>query len=67
VIRFGDDSGGSVSLFDSKEAADDAHRKALGWIKENLADLITGEPEIMTGEVLTAVTPQGTTRQATAA
>ena len=58
VIRFAGDTGGSITLFDTKEAAEEAHRKALGWIKENLADLIEGEPEVMAGEVLAAITPQ---------
>ena len=53
--------GGSISLFESKSAAEDAHKKALSWIKSNLADLTDGEPEVMAGEVLAAVTAQGAT------
>ena len=49
--------GGSVSLFDSREAAETANEKALAWIKENLADLYGGEPPEMTkAEVLGSIT-----------
>ena len=55
VVKFGNDTGGSISLFETREAAQAAHAKALGWIRENLADLTEGEPEIAEGEVLGSV------------
>jgi hypothetical protein len=59
VVRFGDEMGGSITLFETREAAQEAHQKALGWIKANLADLTNAEPEVMSGEVLAAVMGQG--------
>ena len=49
--------GGSVTLFDSSEAALAANEKALAWIRASMADLVQGEPEITTGEVLATVMP----------
>jgi hypothetical protein len=57
VFDAGNGIGGSVTLFDSREAALAANEKALAWIRASLADLVQGEPEITTGEVLAAVTP----------
>jgi len=57
VFDAGDEIGGSISLFESREAALAANEKALAWIRASLADVIDGEPEITMGDVLTAVTP----------
>ena len=57
VFDAGDGIGGSVSLFDSQEAALAANDKALAWIRGSLVDMIDGEPEITMGEVLAVVTP----------
>jgi len=59
VVQFGPESGGSISLFETQQAAQDAQGKALAWIKSNLADLTEGEPEIWAGEVKAAITGQG--------
>jgi hypothetical protein len=48
--------GFSVSIFESREAAaTEASAKALMWIKENLSDLYEGQPEVISGDVLTYV------------
>ena len=57
VFDCGNGIGGSVTLFDSREAALAANEKALTWIHASLADLIQGEPEITAGEVLATVRP----------
>ncbi|WP_319004864.1 hypothetical protein [Microvirga lenta] len=49
--------GGSISLFENREAALAANEKALAWIRASLTDVIDGEPEITMGEVLATVTP----------
>jgi hypothetical protein len=68
VVRFGAEAGGSITLFDSQQSAQDAHVSALAWIKSNLADLTEDEPEVWTGEVLAAVMGQATSGEhATAA
>ncbi|MBL0407177.1 hypothetical protein JKG68_24910 [Microvirga aerilata] len=55
VFDAGDGAGGSVTMFDSKEAAVAANEKALAWIWGSLVDIINGEPEITMGEVLVVV------------
>jgi len=57
VFDGGNGTGGSVTLFDSRETAEAANEKALIWIRSSLADLIQGEPEITAGEILGSVTP----------
>jgi hypothetical protein len=57
VFDAGNGIGGSVTLFSSREAALAANEKALAWIRASLADLVQGEPEITTGEVLATVMP----------
>jgi hypothetical protein len=32
-----------------------ANEKALAWVRASLSDLLDGEPEITTGEVLVAI------------
>ncbi len=55
VFDAGNGVGGSVTMFDSKEAAVAANEKALAWIRGSLVDIINGEPEITMGEVLAVV------------
>ena len=57
VFDAGDGVGGSISLFENREAAIAANEQALAWIRASLTDVIDGEPEITMGEVLATVTP----------
>jgi hypothetical protein len=57
VFDAGEGVGGSISLFENREAAFAANEKALAWIRASLTDVIDGEPEITMGEVLATVTP----------
>ena len=57
IVQLEGGGGGSISLFESADAARAAHQRALSWIKENLADVTGGaEPEVTMGEVLAQVT-----------
>jgi heme-degrading monooxygenase HmoA len=47
--------GASITLYENQEAAQQAHQRAMGWIRENLADLTEAEPEVTAGEVLVSV------------
>jgi hypothetical protein len=67
VIKFGDNVGGSLTLFDTREASDESHRKALGWIRTSLAEHLEGEPEVWTGEVIAEVLPDALQPSVTAA
>ncbi len=56
IVRFEGGGGGSISLFESADMANAAHHRAMGWIKENLADLVgDAEPEVAVGEVVAQV------------
>ncbi len=55
VFDAGDGVAGSVSLFESREAAIAANEKALAWIRASLIDVVHGEPAITMGEVLAIV------------
>jgi hypothetical protein len=57
VFDAGGGVGGSVTMFDTKEAALAANEKALAWMRASLLDVIEGEPEVTVGEVLAAVLP----------
>jgi hypothetical protein len=56
VFDTGNGVGGSITLFENREAAVSANEKALAWIRASLTDVIDGEPEITMGEVLATVT-----------
>jgi len=55
IFDAGDGLGGSVSFFEIREAATEANRKAIAWLKESIADLHEAEAEVMIGEVLATV------------
>ena len=57
VFDGGDGVGGSVTLFESRDEALAANEQALAWIRASLSDVLDGEPEITTGEVLAIVLP----------
>lgn len=58
VFDCGNGVGGSITLFESRDAAVAANEKSHAWIQASLADLVDGEPEITVGEVLVVVTPE---------
>jgi ketosteroid isomerase-like protein len=51
ALDAGNDVAVSVSLYESRVAADAANRAAASWVKSNLADLV-GPGEVIVGEVL---------------
>ena len=57
IFDAGNGVGGSVTFFDSRDEAMAANEKVMAWIQASLSDLIDGEPEITTGEVLAVVQP----------
>ena len=52
VIRGGDDSLATVSLFNNEDAAVLSNARAAKWVKENAADLVSGTVDTVTGEVV---------------
>ncbi len=52
VVRGGDDSIATLSLFNDKEAAVLSNVVAANWVKENAADLVSSAVDTVTGEVI---------------
>ena len=50
VVNAGNGVVVSVSVFETKAGADESNKLAAGWVKENVASLVAGPPEIMEGE-----------------
>ena len=51
AIDQGDGTVASISVFENQAGADESNQRAAGWVKENLAALITNPPQITAGEV----------------
>jgi hypothetical protein len=52
ALDTGNDTVASISVFDDQAGADASTSKAADWVKQNLAHLVQGAPEITAGEVL---------------
>lgn len=52
VVRGGDGSIATLSLFSDKTAAVLSNETAANWVKENAADLVGGAVDTVTGEVV---------------
>lgn len=42
----------SVSVFETREGADESNRMAAEWVAQNVAPLVQGRPDITQGEVV---------------
>ena len=51
VVDAGNDVVASVSVFQDQAGAEESNRMAADWVKENIASLLTGPPEITAGAV----------------
>jgi hypothetical protein len=55
IAYHGVDSGkaewASISIFETREAADESNRRAASFAKERIGALVTGAPEIVMGDV----------------
>jgi quinol monooxygenase YgiN len=69
VVRSTDGTLLSVSVFESRQAAEDSNRLASDWVHENLASLIRTAPVILAGDVMVHHTapPGAASRPRTAA
>ena len=52
IVDMGDDSATSISMFDTREQAEDATERAWDIVLRTLSDLLPNPPEVMIGEVL---------------
>ena len=70
VVRSTDGTLISVSVFESRQSADDSNRLASDWVHENLASLIRTAPVILSGDVMvhhSMPTPAASSRPRSAA
>ena len=51
VVDTGNDVVASVSVFQDQAGAEESNRMAAGWVKENIASLVSGPPEITASAV----------------
>jgi hypothetical protein len=51
VIDGGDGTVASVTVGENATAVADSVRLAASWVRENVADLVEGDPEVTVGEV----------------
>jgi hypothetical protein len=52
VIDGGDGTLASVTVGETAEAVAESTKRAGDWVRENVADLVDGRPEVTVGEVL---------------
>lgn len=52
AAKFENGDFGTIGIFDTKANSDAATERAMGWVKQNFADNLPGEPVLMRGEVL---------------
>jgi heme-degrading monooxygenase HmoA len=52
VVRGGDDTIATLSVFSDKAAAVQSNQAAAKWVKENVADLLSGNVDAVTGDVI---------------
>ena len=52
AIDAGDGVVASISVFENQEEAERSDEAAADWVKDNLADVVEGPPEITAGEIL---------------
>ena len=57
VIDAGDGVGCSITVFESREAAESTREEALAWIEKNLSDLYSEPPQVTAGDVVVTVEP----------
>ena len=51
LVDAGNDVVASVSVFQDQAGAEESNRMAANWVKENIASLVSGPPEITAGAV----------------
>ena len=52
LVQVAEDVGVSITIFETQEQAEEATRRAADWVKQNVAPLVAGPPEIVAvGEV----------------
>lgn len=47
LVQVGEDMAVSITIFETKEQAEEANRRAADWVKQNIVPLVAGPPEIV--------------------
>ena len=58
VVDGGNGRLASISVFQDKAGAEESNRKAADWVASNIADLVEGPPEVISGDTRVDVTAQ---------
>lgn len=51
LVRTGDGSAVSVSVYDDESGAEESNKQAADWIHENLSDMSISPPKVSAGDV----------------
>jgi heme-degrading monooxygenase HmoA len=51
LVDAGNDTIATINMFQTQAGADESNRLAADWVKQNIASLVAGPPEITAGEV----------------
>lgn len=51
IVDGGDGTIASISVFEDQAGAQASTEKAADWVRENLAELVEGAPQVLSGEV----------------
>ena len=57
LVDPGDGTIASITVFDDRSGAEASTERAADWVRENLAELVEGSPDVYTGEVVLAHQP----------
>ncbi len=62
ILNTGQNELATISVFETAAGAEESVEKAAQWIAENMADLVSGPPTVIAGEVILSerLTPSGT-------
>jgi len=52
LVDAGNDTGATVSVFQNQAGAEESNRMAAAWVRQHIASLVAGPPEITAGEVV---------------
>jgi hypothetical protein len=52
ILKEGNDVVATITMFETQREARESNKLAAGWVKQNIATLVAGPPEITEGEVV---------------
>ena len=52
ALDTGDGTVASITIFESERGASESNQMAAGWVKDNLIELLSSQPQITAGQVL---------------